>query len=401
MSRPIATSGFDSLVLSDIAHVEMGQSPDSRYVVDDPSVGLAFLQGNAEFGAIHPKPKFGCLQPAKTCRVNDVLVSVRAPVGAVNLADRDYCIGRGLAALRGRGIKPSLLGEVVARQSSSLRRVAQGTTFEAISKNDLLGLKLSLPHSQDWPCIAEILDALDTAIQETEAIIAKLKAIKQGLLHDLLTRGIDANGKLRPPQPEAPHLYKESPLGWIPKEWDAVSIYELASNLDGARVPIRQGSRKAGSFPYYGASGVIDWVDSYLFEGDYVLLGEDGENVISRRLPLAFRATGKIWVNNHAHIFEPKIEVDIRFLVEVMEAKDYGPWISGSAQPKITQDALSRIHFIKPPSVEQSAIGDRLQAVASRVQQEEFALDKLWSSRIGLMDDLLTGRVRVTPLLEN
>ncbi len=69
-----------------------------------------------------------------------------------------------------------------------------------------------------------VLDTLDTAIHETEAIIAKLKAVKQGLLHDLLTRGIDANGELRPPQAEAPHLYKQSPLGWIPKEWETSSV---------------------------------------------------------------------------------------------------------------------------------------------------------------------------------
>lgn len=86
MSKPTAASGLDSLVLSDIAHIEMGQSPDSRYVVEDPLVGLAFLQGNAEFGTVYPEPKFGCLQPAKTCKANDVLISVRAPVGAVNLA---------------------------------------------------------------------------------------------------------------------------------------------------------------------------------------------------------------------------------------------------------------------------------------------------------------------------
>jgi type I restriction enzyme S subunit len=269
-----------------------------------------------------------------------------------------------------------------------------------LTRTPLSESHLPVPSLEEQKRISQVLDTLDTAIHETEAIIAKLKAVKQGLLHDLLTRGIDANGELRPPQAEAPHLYKQSPLGWIPKEWEAVSIYELATNLDGRRVPIKEGFRKSGGFPYYGASGVIDWVDSYLFDGDYVLLGEDGENVVSRRLPLAFRATGKIWVNNHAHIFQPKTGVDIRFLTELMEAKDYGPWISGSAQPKITQEAISRIRFVKPPSSEQVEIGHRLEVLANRIQHEERELSKLLSSKTGLMDDLLTGRVRVTPLLE-
>ena len=89
--------------------------------------------------------------------------------------------------------------------------------------------------------IAAVLDTLDTAIHETEAIIAKLKAVKQGLLHDLLTRGIDANGELRPPQAEAPHLYKESPLGWIPKEWDARSQRQRSIACRGPVARIARG----------------------------------------------------------------------------------------------------------------------------------------------------------------
>src|SRR5690606_37618566 len=108
----------------------------------------------------------------------------------INLADRNYCIGRGLAAVRGHGIKPSLLAEIVARESPALRRVAQGTTFEAINKNDLLSLRLSLPSRTVWPKIAKVLETLDTAILQTEAIIPKLKPTKQGLLHHLLTRAI-------------------------------------------------------------------------------------------------------------------------------------------------------------------------------------------------------------------
>ena len=113
------TPEFASVALGEIAHVEMGQSPDSKYVVEDPFVGKPFLQGNAEFGAVFPAPRYGCLRPAKMCKADDVLISVRAPVGAINIADRDYCIGRGLAAIRVRGLKPSMSGEIMARQSSS------------------------------------------------------------------------------------------------------------------------------------------------------------------------------------------------------------------------------------------------------------------------------------------
>lgn len=275
-----------------------------------------------------------------------------------------------------------------------------GSTLAGLGESKFLRFQVPTPDLEEQQRFTEVLDTLDTTIRQTEAIIEKLKQVKQGLLHDLLTRGIDANGELRPPQSQAPHLYEESPLGWIPRDWEAVPVSELAENLDGRRLPIKETERRPGIYPYYGASGIIDWVESYILDGDYVLLGEDGENVVSRNLPLAFRVTGKIWVNNHAHIYEPRRDVDVRFLVEVLEAKDYGPWVSGSAQPKLTQDALARIRFQRPPPPEQVMIADRLEGVASRIAAESGEVVKLRALKSGLMDDLLTGRVRVTPLLD-
>ncbi len=330
------------------------------------------------------------------------LVCTRMAVGRAALPVIPMAINQDVKALfPASGVSAEYLLKLMQYIQPLAEGRAVGSTVKGIRIQEYLNIPVPLAPQEAQPVIAQILDTLDTAIRETEALIDKLKAVKQGLLHDLLTRGIDANGQLRPPQSEAPQLYKESPLGWIPREWEVVSISDLATNLDGRRIPIKEGFRKVGEIPYYGASGVIDWVDSYIFDGDYVLLGEDGENVVSRRLPLAFRASGKIWVNNHAHIYEPKPGVDIRFLVELMEAKDYSPWISGSAQPKITQEALSRISFVRPPSGEQAEIGIRLEKLSARIDLETAQLAKLQRSKAGLMDDLLTGRVRVTPLLES
>ncbi len=98
------------------------------------------------------------------------------------------------------------------------------------------------PPTSEKIAISKLLGNLETAIRKTEAIIEKLKQIKRGLLHDLLTRGIDANGELRPPPELAPQLYKESPLGLIPKDWEVAAISDLANNLDGRRVPIKEGA---------------------------------------------------------------------------------------------------------------------------------------------------------------
>ena len=400
----------------------MGQSPDSKYVIDDPLIGHPFLQGNAEFGSVFPEPKYGCLRPAKLCKANDVLISVRAPVGAVNIADRDYCIGRGLAAIRLHGIKPSLVAEVIARQSLALRRVSQGTTFEAVNKRDLLTLSLRLPPPNEWAHVAAILDTLDTAIHETEAIIAKLKAVKQGLLHDLLTRGIAANGELRPPQTEAPHLYQQSPLGWIPKEWALKPLGHILAE------PTKNGLYKPSQF--HGRGPLMVQMGG-LFEGDaatfrtatrvqvtpfeFNTFGLSEGDLLFARRSLVFEGAGQcVLVRNLTEpaTFESSI---VRVRVRQNEARPEfvcqflrGHRSSAQRRRLIRQVAVSGVSgadirellIVLPSLKEQGWVISRLEKMQARIDLELASVAKLRSQKSALMDDLLTGRVRVTPLLE-
>ena len=110
--------------------------------------------------------------------------------------------------------------------------------------------------------------------------------------------------------------YKQTELGLIPSDWDIVELSQAVDFLDEMRKPIRANERIkiSGTYPYYGASGIIDYVNNYIFDDDLILLGEDGENILSRNTPLAFRVSGKIWVNNHAHVLKPKSNFNIDFL---------------------------------------------------------------------------------------
>ena len=162
-------------------------------------------------------------------------------------------------------------------------------------------------------------------------------------------------------------------------------------------MPIKSVDRAniTGSYRYYGASGVIDYVNDYIFDGTYILLGEDGENVLSRNLPLAFIVRGKFWVNNHAHVLTAKPNMDINFLCEYLESIDYTNIASGSAQPKITQGSLNSILVPVPPVDEQRTICSVLKSIDKRI---EFAAKKLGFMRLNkkaLMQDLLTGKVRI------
>lgn len=423
--RPSEIPAAEWRPLGETCQIEMGQSPPSAYVSEGLDHGLPFLQGNAEFGQPYPQPIYSCAAPAKVGRAGSVLISVRAPVGAVNLADQDYCIGRGLAAILPRRYPATFVAAAVAKRSSELARVSQGTTFAAIGKRELHHLLVYSPKARTAEKIAEILDTLDAAIRGTEAVVAKLKAMKQGLLHDLLTRGIDANGDLRPPQPEAPHLYKQTSLGWLPKEWETSKLPGLAmhnrpvirtgpfgSSLKGEHW--RENGRPVITIGSFGENGFI--LDELLFidEKKAATMLEyevhPGDLVFSRvadvgrSLVVDDRQAGWIMSSNLMRIsVDPRrllpglLHVELRHSVRLR--KQMSQLVNSAGRDVANSAVLLALDIAVPPRQEQASIRDAIEAINEKLASEEDQLDKLRLQKSGLMDDLLTGRVPVTPLL--
>ena len=152
------------------------------------------------------------------------------------------------------------------------------------------------------------------------------------------------------------------------EDWPFVPLGELTENLDGRRIPVKEIDRKPGPYPYYGASGIVDRVDGYLFDGEYLLIGEDGENLRTRQTPIAFMATGKFWVNNHAHIVRGNHRADTRFLSYVLSQTEISGYLTGSTMPKLTQGNLNRLPVITPPLAEQKAIAAVLGALDDKIE---------------------------------
>jgi type I restriction enzyme, S subunit len=150
--------------------------------------------------------------------------------------------------------------------------------------------------------------------------------------------------------------------------WPTLPLEELIRNFDSRRVPIKGADRKPGPFPYYGASGIVDSVDGYIFDGDYLLIAEDGENLRTRQTPIAFMATGKFWVNNHAHVVQGNDRASTRFLSYALAATDVSGYLSGSTMPKLTQGNLNRIPIIAPPIEEQRSIANILGTLDEKIE---------------------------------
>jgi type I restriction enzyme S subunit len=298
-----------------------------------------------------------------------------------------------------------------------------GSAQPFIKPSDIRSCWVALPPVPQQAAIAKVLDTLDTAIQETEAIIAKLKAVKQGLLHDLLTRGIDANGELRPPQSEAPHLYKPSPLGWIPKEWDYGRLAERLGVFGGKRLPAGHAyADRPTAFKYLR---VTDF-----FERDYRL--DELENLHERTFKALERyeiRSGQLFISiagslgyvgvhradesegvrtiltENAARLVPLCELVPEFVAAYMNSNRVQSQVTaekgtGGGVPKLALFRIEQFWLAWPDKNEQEQIAMRIRAVNDRVQRDVQSLQKLRLEKAGLMDDLLTGRVRVTSLLQ-
>ncbi|MEJ7820930.1 MAG: restriction endonuclease subunit S [Chitinophagaceae bacterium] len=191
--------------------------------------------------------------------------------------------------------------------------------------------------------------------------------------------------------------YKHTPLGWIPEEWEVKSLNELVDFLDGQRKPIKESDRAQinGLYPYYGASGIIDFVNNYIFDDDLILLGEDGANIINRSSPLAFRVEGKVWVNNHAHVLKPKNGTEIGYLTEFLESISYDKYNSGTAQPKLNKEICSQIPIVCPPNNEQCKIAAILSTWDEAITKTQQFIAQLQQRNKGLMQQLVTGKKRL------
>lgn len=162
-------------------------------------------------------------------------------------------------------------------------------------------------------------------------------------------------------------------------ELKAYRFDEITVNFDRKRVPLSgaQRERRRGNYRYYGAQGVIDYVDDYIFDGTYLLIAEDGENLKSKKQNIAQIATGQFWVNNHAHIVQGNDLCDTRYLCYLLNSMDLSGYITGSAQPKLSQGNLNAVTVMLPDVSTQKRIVDYLYAIDRKIENNDRINDNL------------------------
>lgn len=262
--------------------------------------------------------------------------------------------------------------------------------------NDFGQILTLIPPQMEQDAIVAYLDAatakIDEVIAQQQRMINLLNERKKIVINHAVTKGFNPNVK-----------YKETGIAWIgaiPEHWQLMQLRYTATNHDNLRQPITadQRDRNDPQYDYYGASGVIDRIDHYNVDDKVLLIGEDGANLVLRNLPLVYKAEGKFWVNNHAHILKPRGN-DYDFMALVLEAADYTLFITGSAQPKLSQANMNAVKLPIPPIEEQreivAGIKPKLEKIDSFIEQHSSMVSFLQERKQIIINDVVTGKVKV------
>lgn len=289
------------------------------------------------------------------CKGPGVVTGRSGTIGKVHFIERDFWpLNTSLYVTNFHGNDPKWVYYML--QSFGLERFAQGAGVPTLNRNLIHGEPILVPSLSEQRRIAAILDQTDALRVKRRDALAQLDSLSQSIFIEMFG------------DPTA------NPLGW-----QKFAFGELGENQDSQRVPVKSSDREGrqGKFPYYGASGIIDWVDDYIYDGERLLIGEDGANLLARATPIAYIANGQYWVNNHAHVIAFNGRANLRFLEYCIEQMDLGPYISGSAQPKLNRGNLDRIPVPSPPLALQKTFANRIQSVESLKATQHAALQKL------------------------
>ncbi|WP_154855143.1 restriction endonuclease subunit S [Cyclobacterium xiamenense] len=238
-------------------------------------------------------------------------------------------------------------------------------------------ITIPIPSIIEQQKIASCLSSLDELIAAHKDKLDALKDHKKGLLQNLFPQGGETAPKVRFAEFEGDGEWVENELG------------KIAENLDSNRIPITSNQREKGEIPYYGASGIIDYVKDYIFDEDLLLISEDGANLIARVYPIAFSISGKTWVNNHAHVLKFE-NWFTQVLVEMyLNSKNIEDFLTGMAQPKLNRKKLDIIPIPLPENQkEQQKIAYCLLAVGELITTQQEKIEQLEQHKKGLMQGL-------------
>ncbi len=292
------------------------------------------------------------------CFENGKLGIARNLTNGIGFGSSEYIVFRGKGQIAEEYLFYFLSQEQFREEGKD--RMTGAVGHKRVSKEFIENYKIPLPPLSEQKRIVSILDRAFAAIDQAIANAGK-NLQNAGELFESYLQGVFEEG-----------------------DWEWKTLNEIAENLDRKRIPIAKNKRTAGEIPYYGASGIVDYVDDYIFDEDLLCISEDGANLLARTYPIAFSISGKTWVNNHAHVLRFQNFTSQKFIEYYINSISIDDYVTGMAQPKLNQRNLNRISAPFPPLEEQRKILDKINGIQSQTQ----ILETLYQNKITALEEL-------------
>jgi type I restriction enzyme S subunit len=364
--------GWQTKTLGEICDIERGGSPRpiQDFITTDPNginwikIGDATASGKYIYKT-EEKIKPEGVKRSRMVYEGDFILSNSMSFGRPYIMKTTGCIHDGWLVLHQPKVDPDYLYHALSSDLvfDQFDRLAAGSTVRNLNIGLAKSVEIPYPPLAEQQRIVGLLDeafeGLATAKANAEKNLQNARALFESHLQSVFTQ--------RGP-------------GWVETTLDKIS-----TNLDNKRVPITKNVRTSGEYPYYGASGIVDYVGDYIFEGANLLVSEDGANLLARSTPIAFSVSGKYWVNNHAHILHFENMATQRFAEFYLESIKLDDYITGAAQPKLNQKALNSILIPIPKSVETQA---KIVESVESLQEETQRLARLYERKHAALEAL-------------
>jgi type I restriction enzyme S subunit len=290
-----------------------------------------------------------------------------------------------------RGNSSNFLYSILYHNSCKIASIAGNHAVPIINKTSFSAIKLDFPSNpQEQQKIASCLSSLDEVIAAQSQKLATLKDHKKGLMQNLFPTNSITNDELEitnVPNYRFPEFLEDG-------EWVEKKLGDIAENLDSKRIPITSNQREKGETPYYGASGIIDFVKDYIYNDELLCISEDGANLVDRNYPIAFTIRGKTWVNNHAHVLKfenPRTHILVEKYINSINVE---PFLTGAAQPKLNRGKLDIVPIPLPKNPkEQQKIASCLSSLDDLITAQTEKIAQLKLHKKGLMQGLFPGSI--------
>lgn len=390
----IIPNDWDLVALKDVANINMGQSPSSS-TYNNLEIGMPFYQGKTDFGFINPIKRMYCSAPSKCADANDILISVRAPVGPVNITTERCCIGRGLAAIKSKSFTDqAFLYFYLIYQEERIAAKGTGSTFKAINKNQLIDFPVPKIPEKEQRNISHILSLIQSAIQKQEQIINTTTELKNTLMKKLFIEGMN-NEPL-----------KKTEIGLIPESWKVVELDDVCEIVRKSYQPVKNGSKF-----YIGLEHMLSGVTkiySHGFESEIVSSKNQfkaGQIIYGKLRPYLDKATIPHFdgiCSSDILVFDGKNEVANPFLIHFFHSERFINYAKASTtgvqHPRTSWNALKKLKFGLPKKNEGEEISYYLNTLINKIEfhnKKRKTLESLFNS---MLHQLMTGKLRIKNL---